>query len=80
MSENERVLSLTVTPRQLIGLFLVLKSQELELDSLQSEVYAKIERELYGYLSIEDLENLETRYLNGHTFYELPGEFLESTK
>jgi len=67
---------LNITPRQLVGIFLLFKRQEAELDTDQEQLYRKILQFLYEHLSIYQIENLEMLYVTGLDFAELNKEFL----
>ena len=50
--------------RQTIALYLFLKNREDELDQALLELYNEIQRNLFLYLSIEEIESLEELYKN----------------
>ncbi len=50
--------------RQLIALYLFLKNREDELDDSLTSLYNELQRNLFYYLSIEEIESLEDLYKN----------------
>ncbi len=51
-----------ISGREISGLFIVLKSQEENLDKTQSAVLGKLEKFLYGKLSVMEIEEIELLY------------------
>lgn len=51
--------------RELVGLFLLLRARESELDVHTTAALVRMERYLYDRLSIEQLEQLPTLYEKG---------------
>ena len=50
--------------RQIVALYLFLKHREDELDEPLLQLYNEIQRKLFSYLSIEEMESLEELYKN----------------
>ena len=50
--------------RQIVALYLFLKHREDELDETLLQLYNEIQRKLFSYLSIEEMESLEELYKN----------------
>ena len=50
--------------RQIIALYLFLKNREDELDDSLTSLYNELQRNLFLYLSIEEMESLEDLYKN----------------
>jgi len=48
-----------IKSRQLIGLYLFLHRREDELDEPLQQLYNELQRDLFSYLSIEEMESLE---------------------
>lgn len=59
--------SLPVTPRQLVGLFIVMKKEQ-SLDHELEILYKTIEHQLFSALRISDFENIEQLYSEGCEF------------
>jgi hypothetical protein len=53
-----------IKSRQLIGLYLFLSRREDELDGPLQQLYNELQRDLFSYLSIEEMESLEELYKN----------------
>jgi len=53
-----------IKSRQLIGLYLFLSRREDELDEPLQQLYNELQRNLFLYLSIEEIESLEELYKN----------------
>ncbi|MFO7731628.1 MAG: hypothetical protein R6V86_12795 [Spirochaetia bacterium] len=53
-----------IKSRQLIGLYLFLNHREAELDEPLQQLYNELQRDLFSYLSIEEMESLEELYKN----------------
>lgn len=53
-----------IKSRQLIGLYLFLNQREAELDEPLQQLYNELQRDLFSYLSIEEMESLEELYKN----------------
>jgi len=53
-----------IKSRQLIGLYLFLHRREDELDEPLQQLYNELQRNLFLYLSIEEIESLEELYKN----------------
>ena len=53
-----------IKSRQVIGLYLFLSSREDELDEPLQQLYNELQRNLFSYLSIEEIESLEELYKN----------------
>jgi len=53
-----------IKSRQLIGLYLFLHRREDELDEPLQQLYNELQRSLFLYLSIEEIESLEELYKN----------------
>lgn len=53
-----------IKSRQLIGLYLFLNRREDELDEPLQQLYNELQRDLFSYLSIEEIESLEELYKN----------------
>lgn len=51
--------------REIVGAYLFLKGRESELDETLSQLLARIEKELFARLSIEEFERLEELYRSG---------------
>jgi hypothetical protein len=51
-----------VSDREMVGLYIFLKRREEELDDTLFSLYTRLQRQLYGELSIEDMESIETLY------------------
>jgi hypothetical protein len=60
-------MDIKVTPRQLVGLYIVLKSTPLIDRDLQI-LFTRIENKVYQGLSIEEIEKLEDMYQAGNSF------------
>ena len=54
--------TLTVSLRETMGLYLRLKTHEMELDDQVIRFLRKLENELYQRLTIDELENLQKSY------------------
>lgn len=54
-----------LTNRELVGVYLFLKRQEEELDPTLDGVIGRIEKYLYGHLSVEEVESLDVLYREG---------------
>ncbi len=63
IEEREALFMLQLDTLETEGLYLLLKSNENELDSVLTGLLKKIETNLYEKLSIEEIENLSTLYL-----------------
>jgi len=50
------------TEAEVMGLYMILKDRESELDYTISKLLNRLERHLYGTLTIEELENIEQAY------------------
>lgn len=64
----------TMTPRQIVGLFLLCKRHESGLDQDLEDLYSKLRYFLYEHLSIYQIENLEMLYNDGVDFPEIEKE------
>ena len=53
---------ITINDRELVGLHLLLKANEMKLDRTLQALLGKTERILYQNLSVEQLENLSDLY------------------
>lgn len=51
-----------LTGREAVGIYLLLKKRESELDDTLTQLLLRIEKALYGELSIEEFERLEELY------------------
>jgi hypothetical protein len=51
-----------LTEKELIGLYMTLKMKEQTLDDTMARVLLRIEKILYGRLTVEDMENIEKAY------------------
>jgi hypothetical protein len=56
---------MNITNNDLIGIYLFLKKNELQLDQRLERLMIKIEKLLFSTLSIEEFENLEHYYNQG---------------
>jgi hypothetical protein len=68
---TELLHDLSLTPRQIVGLFLLCKGHENDLDLELEDLYTKLRYFLYEHLSIYQIENLETLYHEGDDFIEI---------
>ena len=50
--------------REILGVYLLLKSREKELDEILLQLLNRLERELYRNLTIDEFENIGTLYRN----------------
>lgn len=55
----------SIDGKELIGLYLLLKSEENHLDKMMSRLLNRIEDDLFERLSIDEFENLEKLYDQG---------------
>ena len=62
MSDQARSNELRVSRAELIGLFLLLKRHESELDAHQSALYDRVLSKLYTTMSVADMEDVESYY------------------
>jgi hypothetical protein len=59
--------------RQMVALYLFLKQREDELDEPLLQLYNELQRNLFTYLSIEEMESLEELYKNNVDVLEQRG-------
>ncbi len=59
--------------RQTVALYLFLKQREDELDDPLLQLYNELQRKLFSYLSIEEMESLEELYKNNVDVLEQRG-------
>lgn len=59
--------------RQTIALYLFLKQREEKLDEPLLQLYDELQRNLFSYLSIEEMESLEDLYKNNIDVLEQRG-------
>lgn len=59
--------------RQMVALYLFLKQREDELDEPLLQLYNELQRNLFSYLSIEEMESLEELYKNNVDVLEQRG-------
>lgn len=59
--------------RQLVALYLFLKHREDELDDPLLQLYDELQRNLFSFLSIEEMESLEELYKNNIDVLEQRG-------
>ena len=52
----------TLSGRETMGLYLFLREREEELDDTLYSLYVRLQRLLYGQLSIEEMEQIEKLY------------------
>jgi len=69
MSDAAQIPQLEVEGDDLVGLYVMLKRQEEELDWSMNALLNRVERELFRHLSIEEMESLEERYARGESLF-----------
>jgi len=57
-----RATSLVFTDAEVMGLYMMLKDRENGLDWTMTKLLNRLERHVYGMLTIEELENIERAY------------------
>jgi hypothetical protein len=55
-------LNLIIAEKELYGLYLLLKKQELNIDSTMNQLLIRLEKILYTHLTIDEIENLSQHY------------------
>ena len=56
---------ITLTSKELTGMYLYLKENQESLDTVLDSLLHRIEKELYQYVSIGELEGLREKYNRG---------------
>ncbi len=51
--------------REIVGVYLLLKDREAELDATLLQLLDRLERALYQELTIDEFENIRSRYYEG---------------
>jgi hypothetical protein len=69
MSDDAQIPQLKVEGDDVVGLYVMLKRQEEELDWSMNALLNRVERELFRHLSIEEMESLEERYARGESLF-----------
>jgi hypothetical protein len=69
MSDDAQIPQLEVEGDDVVGLYVMLKRQEDELDWSMNALLNRVERELFRHLSIEEMESLEERYARGESLF-----------
>ena len=63
----------TLTGREIVGVYLFLKSREEELDDVLTKLMMRMEKSLYSKLSIEEFERLPDLYSSNVDVFEEKG-------
>jgi hypothetical protein len=58
----EAEFELKLTKKELIGLYTILKPMELHCEKIAGNVLLRIEKQLYGVLSIDEMENIQKMF------------------
>ena len=62
MSDQAEAHSLQLSESELLSLYLLLTRHEAELDQRQQDLLDRIAQEVYGLLSVEEIEHIDSYY------------------